>query len=106
MARLPAAFGSRRPALMLAVALLAAGGWTVVWASGGLQVWENETVDARFHLRGPRPTPEFAVVGLDAASIGALQERPPLRRSHYATAIDKLRRAGARLIVFDIQFTE
>ncbi|MDA0166979.1 adenylate/guanylate cyclase domain-containing protein [Solirubrobacter ginsenosidimutans] len=109
MARRFAPFGPRRvrrPALMLAVALLAAAGWTVVWATDGLHTWEVGTVDARFRLRGARPAQNFAVIELDDATIGELGERPPLRRSRYATAIDKLRRAGARLIVFDIQFTE
>jgi adenylate cyclase len=96
-----------RPGLLLAVALLSAALWIVVWAGGGLRVWELQTVDARFGVRGAQPAPRtVAVVAIDDATLDTLRERPPLRRSRYAAVIDRLRAAGARLVVLDVQFTE
>jgi adenylate cyclase len=96
-----------RPGLLLAVALLSAALWIVVWAAGGLRPWELQTVDARFGVRGARPAPaSVAVVAIDDATLDTLRERPPLRRSRYAQVIDRLRAAGARLVVLDVQFTE
>ena len=95
-----------RAELMLAVGLGSAALWLLVWAGGGLHRLELETVDARFKLRGTHDTPRVAAVLVDDRTLDGLRERPPLRRSHYAQAVDRLNRAGAKLIVIDVQFTE
>lgn len=96
-----------RPGLLLAVAVLSAALWIAIWAGAGLRVWELQTVDLRFGIRGAQPAPaSVAVVAIDDATLDTLRERPPLRRSRYATVIDRLRAAGARLVVLDVQFTE
>jgi adenylate cyclase len=105
--RLPPRRARWRAWLMLAIALGSAGFWVVVWSAGGLRVWELQSIDARFDIRGPRVAPEgIVVVAIDDRTLDELGERPPLRRSRYATAIDNLRAAGARLIVLDVQITE
>jgi adenylate cyclase len=88
-------------AAALAAALLALG----AAATGALDRIEGQTQDARFALRGERPAPGVAVVAIDAESITELG-RWPIRRTRHAQAIDALRRAGARTIAYDVQFTE
>ncbi len=69
---------------------------------------EEKTLDLRFRLRGIRSVDhsDLVVVGIDNTTFKDLPARYPYPRQYYAHAIDNLRRAGARLIVFDVQFTE
>jgi CHASE2 domain-containing sensor protein len=83
-------------------AVLVAG---TAWLAGALDTVEHASVDARFSLRGPQPAADVVVVGIDEASISELGVWP-FRRSRHAQAVDRLRRAGARAIVYDVQFTE
>jgi adenylate cyclase len=95
-----------RVALLLATGVVAAGAGLVAQATGALRRPEGGTVDARFAIRGRQEPPRgVAVVGIDDASIGRLGEWP-IRRRYHALAIDRLRRAGAKVIAYDVQFTE
>src|SRR5918995_3306624 len=68
---------------------------------------ELDSVDARFEIRGTEGPPEdIVLVGIDDVTFGELQQRWPFRRSIHAKAVDQLRRAGAEVIAYDIQFTE
>jgi adenylate cyclase len=84
---------------------------------GGFDLLEYKSVDARFHLRGTRPMQIPAmIVAIDddslngwVASDGTSQympERWTWPRDFYGTVIGKLKAAGAKLIVFDIVFSE
>jgi len=65
---------------------------------------ERQTIDARFSLRGARrPSPQVALIGLDANSIAHLPQFPFSRTIH-AQVITRLHRAGARVIVYDFAF--
>jgi CHASE2 domain-containing sensor protein len=75
------------------------------WATGVLGGVEDATVDARFALRSAPPPSDIVVVGIDDPSIAAIG-RWPFRRLRHAKAVDRLREAGARAIVYDVQFTE
>ena len=76
-----------------------------VWQAGALHAPERATLDARFSIRGASDPPaSIAIVALDADSIASLPEQLPLPRRYWAALIDRLRRDGARLIVFDIAF--
>lgn len=97
---------SRRALLACGVALLAALGGLVADATGLLQRGERDTVDLRFAARGAHPAPEVAVVGIDDVTFGDLGEQWPFPRGLHGDAIDALRKAGAGLIVYDVQFTE
>ncbi len=89
---------------LLAVALAAAAAGLAAHAGGVLGWLERATVDARFSLRGSEGPPAgVVVVGLDNDSLGVLPRFPFSRKLH-ARVIDNLRRAGARLIVYDIAF--
>src|SRR4051794_26077232 len=90
------------PLAATVLAILVAGG---VWSSGVLEQVESDSVDARFMLRDP-PAPKGIVVAeIDDKSIDELGVWPLSRRLH-AKAVDRLHDAGARLIVYDVQFTE
>jgi CHASE2 domain-containing sensor protein len=67
---------------------------------------EGDTVALRFEARGAQPTREVVVVGVDDVTFSDLGEQWPFPRSLHARAIDRLRAAGARTIVYDVQFTE
>jgi response regulator RpfG family c-di-GMP phosphodiesterase len=84
-----------------AAALIAAA----AWLGGLLGPLEDASVDARFGLRTTAAVTDVVVVGIDERSITELGVWPFRRRLH-AQAVDRLRQAGARTIVYDVQFTE
>ena len=67
---------------------------------------EDETVAMRFEARGTQPADDVAVVAIDDVTFSDLEVQWPFKRSLHARAIDALRRAGAKQIVYDVQFTE
>ncbi len=76
-------------------------------ATDVLEDSELDTVDARFAVRGDLEPPEdIAIVGIGEQSITELGEQWPFPRTLHAEAIERLRRDGARVIAYDVQFTE
>ena len=67
---------------------------------------EDETVAMRFQARGAHVAQNVAVVAIDDVTFSDLERQWPFPRSLHARAIDALRKAGARRIVYDVQFTE
>src|SRR5689334_15730062 len=67
---------------------------------------ELTTLDARFGIRGTQPVSGIAVVGIDERSFSELDEQWPFPRTLHARMIDRLRQAGVRRIVYDVQFSE
>ena len=67
---------------------------------------EQESLLQRFERRDTRPAPNMLVVAVDDKTFADLQQQWPFPRTRHAQAIDRLRRAGARVIVYDVQFTE
>src|SRR4051812_29001691 len=98
--------GGGRLGPMLAVALSAAAVAFAVQATGLVDRLEGDTVDARFELRGKKPANDVAVVAVDDTTFSELAVRWPFPRSLHARVIDRLRKAGARQIAYDVQFTE
>ena len=94
------------PVASLLVAVLSAGLWIALQAGGALSVLELDTVDARFSARPDRPPRDVAFVAVDDVTFDDLNQRWPFRRSLHARVIDRLDRAGARAIAYDVQFTE
>jgi adenylate cyclase len=90
------------PAVALAAAALALAAGAV----GALAGLEGEAIDARFAVRGERPVKDVAVVAIDDTTFDELQRRWPFPRSLHGRVIDRLRKAGARQIAYDVQFTE
>ena len=96
-----------RLALLGVVAALAAVGGGVAQDQGFLRELELDSIDQRFEFRGERERPDqVAVVAIDGPTLSELLQRWPLRRTLHARLIDRLRRANARVIVYDVQFTE
>ena len=76
--------------------------------NNGLQSLELRTLDARFAARGIEAPPaldKIAIVGIDQNSLGRVGQWPWPRALH-ARLIGKLKAAGARVIVFDIDFAD
>jgi HD-GYP domain-containing protein (c-di-GMP phosphodiesterase class II)/CHASE2 domain-containing sensor protein len=67
---------------------------------------EQDAVALRFALRGEEPVADVAVVAIDDVTFGELGKPWPFSRRLHARALDALRAAGARAIVYDVQFTE
>jgi len=105
-----------RVALFLAVgmtttglALLAYGSHLIAPGSG----WdvfggaELSSIDRRFAIRGERKPPkDIVVVKIDDTTFSELGLRWPFSRSVHARAIKNLKAAGAKVIAYDIQFSE
>src|SRR3954447_9288479 len=67
---------------------------------------EDQTVAMRFEARGAHAPSNVAVIAIDDVTFSDLERQWPLPRSLHARAIAALRKAGARRIVYDVQFTE
>ena len=71
-----------------------------------LELMELKTYDLRFVSRGPlAPSPAVAMVVIDEKSLDA-EGRWPWPRSKIAALIDVLSRGGAKVVGFDIVFSE
>jgi adenylate cyclase len=89
------------PAIVLTGFVLAAHAVDVLEDS------ELDTVDARFAIRGDlKPPEDIVIVGVGEESFTELGEQWPFPRSLHAEAISRLKRDGAKVISYDVQFTE
>ncbi len=92
---------------MLAVALSMSGLALVGYGTNVLRELELATVDSRFDVRGVEDPPRnLVVVAIDAQSFSDVNRRWPWPRTFHARLIDRLNRSGARVIAYDVQFTE
>ena len=86
--------------------LLALVCW-VLWS--GTETWRQADLwmlDLGFALRGPEaPTGNVVLAPIDDRSVTALGGWP-LHRDRLATAVERLSRAGARVVAFDLLLTE
>jgi adenylate cyclase len=88
-------------------ALVLTGFVLAAYATDVLEDSELDTVDARFAIRGDLDPPaDIAIVGIGEQSFTELGEQWPFPRSLHAEAITRLKRDGARVIAYDVQFTE
>jgi adenylate cyclase len=95
-----------RAALTLAVGLLAAGIALAVGATGVLDELELNSVDERFQIRGTQPPPKnVIVVGIGDTTLRRVHAQV-LPRSLHARVIDTLLRAGARVVAYDVEFSD
>ncbi len=107
-----ARWGQRKTALLIGVAVVAAGIGVGAYATHLLRRSELQTIDARFSIRGKRQAPSNIVfVAIDPEAEQELEAhhldaRSPLPRRYDAKVIDQLRRAGATAIAMDMEFTQ
>jgi len=92
--------------LLLTAGLVAAGLAAAAHFGGALDALENSSVDKRFALRGAETPSDVAVVAVDDVTFSDLRVQWPFPRRWHARAVDALHKAGARAIVYDVQFTE
>jgi adenylate cyclase len=101
----------RRAVALLVVAILAVGVGVGAYATHLLRGSELQTIDARFSIRGKQAPPaDVVLVAIDPATLQELRNRQlpsefPFPRRYYAKVIDNLRKAGAKVIAVDIEFT-
>jgi adenylate cyclase len=70
------------------------------------EILEAKTLDLQFAIRGPiTPGPETVIATIDEKSIKNLG-RFPWPRSTWGRVVDRLTEEGAKVIVFDVFFTE
>lgn len=103
----------RRLAALLAAALLAASLGFLSQAENLLRRPEQQTIDARFQIRGAQPqrASRLVLVNIDDATFNALRAKHlhaqwPFPRRYHARVIERLHAAGARVVAVDVQFTE
>jgi adenylate cyclase len=87
-------------AIAIAMALLAD-------AAGVFDGLESNALDARFELRGTQSvSKEVALVGIDDDTFQELKLQWPFPRRYHARVVDRLREAGAKVIAYDVQFSQ
>jgi len=81
---------------------------TILSFLGPIEDVQLAAVNELFSLRGPvfPPDTSIVIVGVDDQSFTSLPSKWPFPTFYYARAVRNLQRAGARLIIFDIEFTE
>src|SRR5919202_764439 len=94
--------------LLLAVVAAASVGWGALGDEiDPFQTLELSSVDARFSVRGDEKAPgDLVVVGVDSRTQQELNKRWPFPRSYHARVIDRLKADGAKVIAFDIAFSQ
>jgi adenylate cyclase len=96
-----------RAYLLAGVALAAVGLGLLAYSADWFQRTELDSVDLRFSIRGDEPAPRnLVVVGVDDDTFSDLGVQWPFPRSMHGQVIDRLKRDGARVIAYDVQFTE
>src|SRR5919197_1197126 len=91
---------------VLAMGLLAAAVGVVAQFTHLLPGVQSDAVALRFQARESHRPADLVVVAIDDVTFSDLRRQWPFPRRLHAQAIDRLRAAGARTIVYDIQFTE
>ena len=98
--------GVRSAGLALIAAAIVVSAFTVFADNPVVRGLETASLDLRFRLRGARPPgSEVAIVMVDDRSLASLG-RWPLSRTLFARALEILDQAGAKVVAFDLLFTE
>jgi len=96
-----------RTALFLAVGLAATGFGLLAYGTNVFRDLDLDSVDARFTIRGKEsPDSDIVLVKVDENTFNDLQKRWEDFRPEHAKLIGQLKKDGAKVIVYDVQFTE
>jgi len=87
------------------LAAAAAGGLALIH-DGPEERVEQSLIDARFAVRGDHALADVVFVAIDQPTFGHLTYQWPYPRWIHAIAIRRLLRAGARMVAYDVQFSE
>jgi adenylate cyclase len=102
----------RKRVLLVTVAVLASGVGVLAYGTHVLRRTEQQSIDARFSIRGTQKAPAgIVLVQIDNQTLQELAQRHlhsefPFPRSYDARVIDRIREGGATAIAVDIQFTQ
>jgi adenylate cyclase len=108
----------RKRLLLAAVTVVTVGLGVLAYATDVFYPLEAQSIDVRFDIRGSRPSlvKDFVVVAVGEGTFNyfdtlhaktpSVGSQWPFPRRDHAIVIDHLLAAGARLIAFDVQFTE
>ena len=91
---------------VVAAGVVAAGAAAAADFANLLPGLEQDSLSIRFDRRGAEAAPGLLVVGVDDKTFSDTGLQWPFPRRIHGQAIDRLRRDGARAIVYDVQFTE
>ncbi len=94
-----------RLALFLAVGFGVTGVWLIAYATHVFRELDLGTVDWRFSIDGKTKPAGFAVVAIDDETFDRFEAYPLPRRIH-GRVIRRLKADGAKLIAYDVQFSE
>ncbi|KQC09882.1 MAG: hypothetical protein APR54_03415 [Candidatus Cloacimonas sp. SDB] len=79
----------------------------VIFITDFWQILEYKVQDNHFLLRGPQEvSDEIIIIEIGDDTFSSLNEQWPFPRGYYAHLIENLERAGAKQIIFDLEFTE
>ena len=93
--------------LLLAVAVLCAGAGLALQATDSLRRLDLSSVDARFDVRGDRATPQdVLIVGIDDKTLNTPGHIFPYSRKFHAKVIRNLVKADAKVVAYDVQFSQ
>lgn len=93
--------------LLLGAAAATLGLGLLAYSLDWFERTELDTVDLRFAIRGTEKAPaDLAVVGVNDETFDDLGVQWPFPRSMHAKVIDRLKADGAKVIAYDVQFTE
>src|SRR5512133_618029 len=96
-----------RTALFLAVGLATTGLGLLAYGTNVFRDLDLRSVDARFSIRGKESPPSnIVVVKVDDKTFKDTQARWEDLRPLHADLIRRLKKDGAKVIVYDVQFTE
>jgi adenylate cyclase len=96
-----------RTILLLAAMVVVVGIAFALSAGEALLRLEYTSVNKRFEIRGQqKPPSNVLLVSIDDKTFSDLDVRWPFRRKYHAQVIRNLTRAGAKVIAYDVQFTE
>jgi adenylate cyclase len=96
-----------RALLLLIAAVVVVGIAFGLSAGEALTRLEYTSVNERFQTRGQQTPPSnVVVVAIDDKTFEEMDVRWPFRRKYHAQVIRNLTRAGAKVIAYDVQFTE
>ena len=98
----------RSRVLLILAALLAVGVGAIFKATDALPGLERTSVDARYDLRGTQtPRDDVVIVAMDQQTLDSDPNASiPFNRHRHARVIRQLKKAGAKVIAYDVQFTE
>ena len=93
---------------VLAAVIAAVAVGALLQEGGVLKDQELGTVNLRFDVRGATDPPDdVVVVAMDQRTLDADPNvAVPFNRRRHARVINRLTEAGARVIAYDVQFTE